>query len=139
MCFDAPILDTLRLRAPLGVPLPGVADSATVTEPNYLRLALAHVLSERFDAGLARGTKRELGALVSPESATVDAASVAASRLLAGECAWPDKMWAEIAEFVGLTPAGLLREVAAIVDRMAKEPEFTRPPKRRRGKPPKRQ
>ena len=78
------------------------------------------VLRRRFDEGLARGPKTEFGHLLreNPDQAITDAsASVKASKLLAGQLPWPEMQWADVAEFVGLTPSGLLREVAAELDR----------------------
>lgn len=100
-----------RKAAPLD---PGVARSE-------LALALAAVLRRRFDAGLARGTRTELGHLLRADierPVTDGTASVRASNLLAGRVPWPEERWAEVAEFVGLTPAGLLREVAAELERL---------------------
>lgn len=85
-----------------------------------LALALAVVLRRRFDAGLARGSKTEFGHLLRayPDQPIADGtASVAAAKLLAGQLPWPESQWADVAEFVGLTPSGLLREVAAELDR----------------------
>lgn len=130
MSCCAPIRRPLRLLELSCDPSPGVADSAAVAAPNDLRLALGRVLSKRFDGKLVRGKKHELGALVSPDS-TPKARSVAASRLLVGDCAFPDQEWAAIAEFVGLTPATLLREVALELESQSETKPKKRAPRKR--------
>lgn len=79
-----------------------------VGDDDRCRLALGRVLSRRFDEGLARGSKAELGeALGAPGKA----GSSRVSKILGGEL-FPDRELGTIAEFVNLSLPTLLCEIA---------------------------
>lgn len=99
--------------------------SRPTPEPkNLICGALGRVLGRRFDDGLAQGTKRELGMIlgeVDGREVKPASASVKVSKLLAGRLPWPDDAFERIAEFTGLTAAGLMREVALELDKKPKD------------------
>jgi hypothetical protein len=97
------------------------------TERARVRRALAAVLARAFDTGRARGTKTELGRLLSTGASSVGSNRV--SRILAGK-PFPDRDLAVIAEFTGYTLGGLLRAVALECDMLALHdpPQTTRKP-----------
>lgn len=97
-------------------PQPGaVADSRSMApKSDLLRTALGSLLRSKFDGELARGTRADLGEQLGTYTHEKSAA-VKVDRLLAGK-AFPDQQWEIVAEFVGATPAGLLRELANAVE-----------------------
>lgn len=80
--------------------------------------SVGNVLRRRFEAGEVGQDRRGLARVVSPELGD-EAASVQASRLLAGQKPVPDQHWDAIAEYVGLTGAELLRAVAEEYERLS--------------------
>lgn len=115
-----------------------VADSPLMPGSEHeflLRWALGQVLAERFDAGRWVGSKGDLGALLYGVDDIGASANVKISKLLKGELPFPDRVWGPLAEFVGLTRAGLLRQVADRVAEMESDPSLARPPALRRGRP----
>lgn len=97
-------------------PLP-VAQSAEMVDKaeksDALRQALARVLRRRHGQKLTTGNKTALGLALGSEERV---APTRASRLLSGQ-QFPDEYWDAVAEWAGLTPAGLLRELAAELER----------------------
>lgn len=89
-------------------------EMAKAEKSDALRRALGRVLRARRGEKLTAGDYEDLGVALGSERGPN--ASVQAHRLTTGRL-FPDQHWEAIAEWAGLTPAGLLREVAAELER----------------------